>query len=116
MTFNRDVNCYRATPRSLQTSKPGPEKGPRLTAAQKIEHYSERIPIAGCWIWIGKADAAGYGKVWDSGKESRAHRVSYREFKGRCRMAYAFATTATLRLALIRITYSLGLMLKTQPT
>lgn len=38
-------------------------------------------PNSGCWIWIAGIDRCGYGK-FAVGKESLAHRASYRLYKG----------------------------------
>jgi len=32
---------------------------------------------SGCWLWNGKRNQDGYGKVKAGGKEQRAHRVMY---------------------------------------
>jgi hypothetical protein len=42
------------------------------------------IPITetGCFIWLGKVNEKGYGKVIFNGKEKRAHRVVYEHFNG----------------------------------
>lgn len=37
---------------------------------------------SGCWEWSGKRRPAGYGVIWDGGKEKLAHRVSYELFEG----------------------------------
>ncbi len=44
----------------------------------------ERIIITenDCWEWQGSKDQRGYGLVNRNCGESRAHRLSYREFKG----------------------------------
>jgi hypothetical protein len=44
-----------------------------------------RIPIAGCWIFTGALNEAGYGVVGKGGRGSgtdRAHRVTYSNFVG----------------------------------
>ncbi len=38
-------------------------------------------PNSGCWIYEGSG-SFGYGFFWLNGKNERAHRVSYRHFKG----------------------------------
>jgi hypothetical protein len=35
-----------------------------------------------CWVWIGRKDNYGYGRLTLNGKEERAHRVSYYLEKG----------------------------------
>jgi len=50
-----------------------------------IERFEEKYipePMSGCWIWIGSCNPDGYGMINVSGKTDRAHRVSYRLFKG----------------------------------
>lgn len=43
----------------------------------------ERIPEAGCWIWVGADNGRGYGKVYvGGGKYVQAHRAFYEVFKG----------------------------------
>src|ERR1700733_14394402 len=34
------------------------------------------IDPSGCWIWTGKRDRNGYGKIWNEGKFWYAHRLS----------------------------------------
>lgn len=41
------------------------------------------IDSSGCWLWSGKVDRYGYGKVWVSGaREAIAHRVVYETVVG----------------------------------
>jgi hypothetical protein len=35
------------------------------------------IPATGCWKFLGSIDGNGYGRIFDHGKESKAHRVFY---------------------------------------
>ena len=42
----------------------------------------EPIPHGGCWIWMGKADRHGYGRIFCDGKEGFAHRFSWRRHRG----------------------------------
>lgn len=39
-------------------------------------------PMSGCWLWLGSTDPKGYGKMLGWGKDEKAHRVSYRMYKG----------------------------------
>lgn len=40
-----------------------------------------QIPIAGCWIWMGKLNNGGYGRITDeNGKVMLAHRWSFKNF------------------------------------
>lgn len=50
---------------------------------QWIEDRIERIPIGGCWIWMGTLDNRGYGKVGRvHGQPSKlAHRYVYENYK-----------------------------------
>lgn len=48
----------------------------QLTMA-RIESRVERLPEAGCWIWMGATTNAGYGKISVLGKLQLAHRASY---------------------------------------
>jgi hypothetical protein len=36
----------------------------------------------GCWVWTGRVNHKGYGKISWNGKESRVHRVVYEHFRG----------------------------------
>lgn len=51
-----------------------------------LERYIERLPMAGCWIWVGKIFNNGYGcvRVQTNGtrKHFLAHRVVYEEHRG----------------------------------
>jgi HNH endonuclease len=47
-----------------------------------IEARSERVPEAGCWIWIGSTVTAGYGDMKVAGRHVYAHRASYEAFVG----------------------------------
>lgn len=40
-------------------------------------------PNCGCWLWLGAQDRKGYGLFKMTGGKERAHRASYRLFKGR---------------------------------
>lgn len=39
-------------------------------------------PMSGCWFWLGAVSKRGYGDYHFKGKTHRAHRVSWRIFKG----------------------------------
>ena len=44
-----------------------------------------RIPFSGCWIFTGALNEAGYGMVGLGARgerNDRAHRITYRHFKG----------------------------------
>jgi hypothetical protein len=41
-----------------------------------------RDPDTECWMWIGSADALGYGKLWRDGQPVMAHRAAYEMIVG----------------------------------
>jgi len=47
-----------------------------------IEARSVRIPEAGCWIWMGSAQAGGYGDFRLAGVHYLAHRAAFAAFIG----------------------------------
>ena len=55
---------------------------PESDIVKKLIDRSEPIPMSGCWIWMGGTYTDGYGAVNFMGRTDRAHRVSYRVFKG----------------------------------
>jgi hypothetical protein len=40
------------------------------------------VPESGCWIWLGKLNIGGYGIVVSEGKFERAHRFSWKQWRG----------------------------------
>jgi len=48
---------------------------------QDILNGSTPEPNSGCWLWLGKVDKAGYGRMRFHCDELYAHRVSYEVFK-----------------------------------
>jgi hypothetical protein len=50
-----------------------------------IEANSEKIPISGCWIWLGGLNKDGYGQASYQCKNVTAHRVSFLVFNGAIR-------------------------------
>jgi hypothetical protein len=44
---------------------------------EAIERHIERIPISGCWIWVGSLYRSGYGQLTAGGKHMAAHRASF---------------------------------------
>lgn len=42
----------------------------------------EPEPMSGCWLWISSVTEDGYGRMWFSGKEVRAHRHSWELVNG----------------------------------
>ena len=55
----------------------------RTPVEERIERHIQRIPIAGCWIWTGGSDNAGYGRIYVGGEMKLSHRVSYELHQGR---------------------------------
>lgn len=54
-----------------------------------IEKILDRIvpvliiaPMGECWIWVGRMNRNGYGRLHHNGKEGMAHRLSYEEHVG----------------------------------
>lgn len=39
-------------------------------------------PMSGCWIWVGRTEATGYGTINFGKKRIKAHRLSYLLYKG----------------------------------
>ncbi|NBW15797.1 MAG: HNH endonuclease [Caulobacteraceae bacterium] len=52
-----------------------------MSIEQKINEWSIPEPNSGCWLWLGSVDRCGYGKI-SAGRETLAHRASYKIFKG----------------------------------
>ena len=53
--------------------------------AARFEAKVERIPFMECWIWTGATHERGYGIIGRGAKSmgnERAHRLSYRLYKG----------------------------------
>lgn len=48
----------------------------------RFEEKVERIPFSGCWLWTGSCSHNGYGFFRFDGKNTQAHRVSYKLFRG----------------------------------
>ena len=47
-----------------------------LLIREQVERRVVRVPEAGCWIWTGSTNAAGYGLL-TLDRQRQAHRVSY---------------------------------------
>jgi hypothetical protein len=45
-------------------------------------YHIHKQPDSGCWYWLGSKDKKGYGLIPMKGRSERAHRYSYRVFKG----------------------------------
>lgn len=39
-------------------------------------------PNSGCWLWLGRLNAKGYGTIFANGGHVLAHRLSFQVFKG----------------------------------
>jgi hypothetical protein len=50
---------------------------PNVLCVEAIENRSERIPEAGCWLWIGTILSGNYGQLSVNGHRLLAHRASY---------------------------------------
>lgn len=46
----------------------------------RIESRLDRT--GGCWLWTGKCDRGGYGRIWTAGRHRRVHRVAYEAWVG----------------------------------
>ena len=49
---------------------------------ERIESKVEKIPEAGCWIWMGATQVRGYGELISHNRKYLAHRASYEAFVG----------------------------------
>jgi hypothetical protein len=48
------------------------------TPQQRLERFTRRDPISGCWIWQGKPDREGYGRLSARpGGKQLAHRFAW---------------------------------------
>ena len=48
---------------------------------QRFEAKFEPCPATGCWLWLA-GSSCGYGDFWLSGKNRKAHRVSWGLYRG----------------------------------
>ena len=58
-----------------------PWRNRRADLLESIARQSWITP-GGCWEWTGNLNESGYGRVNAGGRPQRAHRVSYRLFRG----------------------------------
>lgn len=49
---------------------------------ERIEEKVEKIPEAGCWVWMGTTTVRGYGQIISNARKHYAHRASYEAFIG----------------------------------
>lgn len=56
---------------------------PRKSLQERIDQYAVSVLPSGCLIWLGHADAEGYGIAFmtreDGGKNRRVHRLTYED-------------------------------------
>ena len=50
--------------------------------AERIRRHVVIDAPSGCWLWTGRKDRTGYGRMNVAGRSEAAHRVSYRTFRG----------------------------------
>src|SRR5438045_7854991 len=55
---------------------------PKLSLAQRLEHYSKRAAKSECLLWQGLCLPNGYGKMTYEGKHLSAHRAAWIAFRG----------------------------------
>jgi hypothetical protein len=53
-----------------------------VNLAERIQSLFFEEPVTGCWIWTGRLDKDGYGRLCFGGKESAAYRVSFELYRG----------------------------------
>lgn len=55
-----------------------PNRTRMLLTVSVIERFLPNVDrTGGCWVWTGKKDADGYGMLYATGGDFRAHRVAY---------------------------------------
>lgn len=64
----------------LRWKKHGSTADPRPTLSERLAQYEE--DENGCWIWWGKPDAGGYGRLSINHRDAYAHRASYEHHVG----------------------------------
>lgn len=45
------------------------------TLAERVDFLSMPEPMSGCYLWLGKIDRLGYGRISVMGESLKAHRV-----------------------------------------
>jgi hypothetical protein len=53
---------------------------PRLDPAIRFERHVTKTDT--CWLWTGRRDIGGYGRLWVGDRDVPAHRWSYERFVG----------------------------------
>ena len=62
----------------------GDKMAPRpISIFERLDRNSIPVTECGCQIWTGGLTQDGYGEIKINGKKERAHRVSWRENKGK---------------------------------
>lgn len=54
----------------------------KIPALERFNKYWIPEPNSGCWLWLGACDGHGYGVLNLDGFVAKAHRFSYRTFRG----------------------------------
>lgn len=72
-TTARKRETYKHVP--LELRRPFRRTYPPI--ALRLEARIERIPIAGCWLWSGMINRAGYGVISYNNKTRSVHRLMY---------------------------------------
>lgn len=49
---------------------------------ERFEKHFQPIPFSGCWIWTGSIHPEGYGRFRIGNLTMKAHRVSFRLYRG----------------------------------
>ena len=75
----REIGCSK-TMVLLQRRKLGKQLSPlghHRTAADRFWQYVDQESAAPCWMWIGKIESNGYGRLGVSGRMVLSHRFAY---------------------------------------
>lgn len=64
--------------------RPAPHAGDFDALRESLEELAMPVPETGCWLWIGKVNNAGYGRIGlgSRGRAAFAHRVSFQIHRG----------------------------------
>ena len=62
---------------------PGGRPWHRLTELERFDLQYTPEPMSGCWLWTGAiVGQRRYGGMWFRGRNDRAHRISWKLFRG----------------------------------
>lgn len=53
--------------------------------AERIRRFEAKFmpePMSGCWLWMAGSNEHGYGVFWNGERLEKAHRFSFRAYKG----------------------------------